>query len=98
MNLTLEQLISLYAPLGGLIALAFYTGVLSNRVRQLEATNKERTDLKPEFAALKAVVDAMGNRLVELKADNHEAFREINHILRNRMMIQTALEGRHEQA
>lgn len=96
--MTLEQIISLYAPLAGLIALAFYTGVLSNRVRQLEATNKDKTDLKPEFASLRATVDGLAARMTELKSDNHEAFKEINHILRNRLMIEAALDSKRERA
>lgn len=97
-SLTLEQIISLYAPLMGLVALAFWTGVLSNRVRQLESDNKARTDLRPDLAALTATVDALGRRITDMKNDNHEAFKEVNHVLRNRLMIEQALDSKRERA
>lgn len=42
--MTVTQLFQLYAPLAGLLGLAFWVGVLSQRVRQLETTAKELRD------------------------------------------------------
>lgn len=93
-TLTLEQLVSLYAPLVGLIALSFWVGVLSQRVSEararilaLEKSNAERVDLKPELAGLMAGFVALKDAMSEFKNDTHEQFKELNHIIRNRLMV-----------
>jgi hypothetical protein len=91
--MTTTELLQFYAPLVGLLGLAFWTGVLSQRVKSadariksLEEVNSARVDLKPELASLNATVGALKEAMGELKKDTHEQFAELSHIIRNRLM------------
>lgn len=74
--MTLAQLLQLYAPLAGLLALAFWVGMLSQKV----------ADQKEDIAALKSDVKALkddeanggaGERLVRLEVTLETAVKEI---------------------
>lgn len=62
--MTVEELIQLYAPLAGLVGMAFYMGVLSQRVRSLE--NSTKTD-KTDSERLVRVEVSVENMQEELK-------------------------------
>jgi hypothetical protein len=57
--MTVQQLVQLYAPLAGLLAVVFWLGVLSERVRRLR---EDVTSLEQSDAATKD-----GERLVRLE-------------------------------
>lgn len=82
MGSTVEQIVILYAPIAGLVGLSFWTGVLSNRVSQIEFSLKGEGDIRPTLATLNATVHALDTRLSEFKTDTSADFAEVHKLLR----------------
>lgn len=82
--MTITQLFQLYAPLVGLLALAFWTGVLSQRVKQLEDTAK---DLKAANAEGSEVFE----RLVRLEVNMENAVNQLGSLDRGMQGVQRQL-------
>lgn len=61
--------LQLYAPFVGLIALAFWMGVLSQRVSQLEKGHDGVTQLGNDMAVVKTDVGHIAKSVDELKGD-----------------------------
>lgn len=63
--MSLAAVLQLYAPLAGLILMAFWTGVLHQRVAQLEAVARE---LRSQEEGRDSVIDRLAR--LEVKSDN----------------------------
>lgn len=57
--MTSASMLQLYAPFVGLMALAFWMGVLSQRVRQLEKGGDSAAHLVADMAVVKADINHM---------------------------------------
>lgn len=65
--MTAADALQFYAPFVGLMALAFWMGVLSQRVRQLEKGGDSAAAMAKDFADVKADVRHIGQSVDELK-------------------------------
>lgn len=81
--MTLAEVLQLYAPLAGLLALAFWVGMLSQKV----------ADLKEDVATLKALEAEGGSsdRLTRLEVTLENAGREIAKLSRGMEGVQRQL-------
>lgn len=77
--LSMSALLQLYAPLAGLLAVVFWLGVLSNRVRQLEDKTKSDGSMVSDIAVLKSQVGDVREDIAGIHAD----INGINRILAN---------------
>lgn len=82
--MTVTQLFQLYAPLVGLLGLAFWVGVLSQRVKQLEEVAK---DLKVAHAEGNEVFE----RLVRLEVNMENAVTQLGSLDRGMQGVQRQL-------
>jgi hypothetical protein len=65
--MTAGEIVQFYAPFVGLMALAFWMGVLSQRVRQLEKGGDGTASLAADVAEMKSDVRHIGKSVDELK-------------------------------
>lgn len=65
--MTTADVVQLYAPFAGLMALAFWMGVLSQRVRHLEKGGDGTASLAPDVAEMKSDVRHIRTDVDELK-------------------------------
>jgi hypothetical protein len=64
--MSFAELVQLYAPLGGLLALAFWSGVLSNRVTALERDAKASGAMHDMVIRIDQVVINLGQTMDRL--------------------------------
>lgn len=64
--MTSAQLLQLYAPLAGLLVLAFWVGGLSQRVRGLETVAKDNKEMEKAMIRLVVLVEQQDRTLSEL--------------------------------
>ena len=83
-ELTVQQLFQLYAPLAGLLVLAFWTGGLSQRVKSLEE------DVKAAHTKL-GEVGGSGERMVRLEVQMEQANAKLHAIERGQAGVQRQL-------
>lgn len=60
------DLIQLYAPLAGLVALAFWVGSLSQRVKGLEVAAADNKEMEKSMIRLVVLVEQLTRRVDEL--------------------------------
>lgn len=77
--MTISELVQLYVPLAGLIGMAFWTGVLSQRVRQLE--NRWTTERADSLVRMEAKVDAQGKDLEKISVSIEGIHRALGNIM-----------------
>ncbi len=65
--MTAADVVQFYAPFVGLMALAFWMGVLSQRVRQLEKGGDATAKLVEDVAEMKSDVRHIGTSVDDLK-------------------------------
>lgn len=82
--MTVAQIFQLYAPLVGLLGLAFWVGVLSQRVKQLEDTAKELKDAHDDQSAV-------FERLVRLEVNMENAVTQLGSLDRGMQGVQRQL-------
>lgn len=82
-TLTLANVLQLYAPFAGLMALAFWMGVLSQRVRHLESFGFMK--VSNQITELKTKQDAMGEDVGEMKRAMEGVQRQLANISMGRV-------------
>ena len=82
--MTVTQLFQLYAPLVGMLGLAFWVGVLSQRVKQLEETAKELKDAHDDQ-------NAVFERLVRLEVNMENVVNQLGSLDRGMQGVQRQL-------
>lgn len=85
--MNLPTIIQLYAPLVGALTMVFALGMLWQRVRTLEALMSAHSSVKVEMATLAANMVALASKVTEMREDSNRALAEMNHIFRNRVMV-----------
>lgn len=80
--MNLPELLQLYLPLAGLIGMAFWTGVLSQRVRQLE--DRWSTERADSLVRLETKVDAQGKDLEKIAVSVEGIHRAIGNIMQGK--------------
>lgn len=78
--MTIGEVLALFAPLAGLVALAFWTGALSQRVRSLEATLASGRADTERLVRVETKVDGQGDSIgkIESSIDGiHRALRDL---------------------
>jgi hypothetical protein len=76
-SMTVTQLVQLYAPLAGLLIIAFWLGVLSQRVKQLESNMPDSKML----ARLEVKVEAIEADLQGIRRDIHTIQRQLGNLM-----------------
>ena len=70
---------AVFTPLAGLVGLAFWTGILSQRVNQLSETAKELRDASAEVAKAISERSERTARLEEKSIDKERRLTQIDH-------------------
>jgi hypothetical protein len=89
MDPTTTQLVQLYAPFVGLIGLAFWSGALSARVRQLEKDAEGQSGVRDSMIKVQAQVEAMTQTLKALDRNMQGANRQLANIAVGRHGVAT---------
>lgn len=83
--MSLAEVLQLYAPFAGLMALAFWLGVLSARVRQLERSAADGPDLAEKVTRLTVEMEHANATLVKLANHSENANRQLANLATGRM-------------
>lgn len=83
--MTMAQVLQLYAPFVGLMALAFWMGVLSQRVRQLEKSAADGPDLTEKVTRLTVEMEHANATLVKLVNNSENVNRQLGNLAMGRV-------------
>ena len=83
--MTAAAVLQLYAPFVGLMALAFWMGVLSQRVRQLEKIAADGPDLNEKVTRLTVEMEHANATLVKLASHSENVNRQLGNIAMGRV-------------
>lgn len=89
--MTVTQLLQLYAPLAGLLAVVFWLGVLSNRVltlerevRELKERAKGETDERERIVRMEVKMDDMKDKLESVGRELATVHRQLANMVSRR--------------
>lgn len=82
--MSLTELVQLYTPLAGLVAMAFYMGVLTQRVRALERTQTTDREDTERLVRVETKVDGFGIEIGQIKMSIEGIHRALANIVTGR--------------
>lgn len=79
--MTVEQLIQLYAPLAGLLCMAFWTGVLSQRVKTLEDSAKDEKSSGERLVKVEVTLGTVHDDVQGIKRSMEGVQRQLGNLM-----------------
>lgn len=82
--ITLADIVQLYVPLVGLIGMAYWTGVLSQRVRSLESTQDGEKKDGERLARVETLIEVQSGEIQALRASIDGLNRQLSNLMTGR--------------